>query len=96
MAYRVAPATARLVRAFKLMHTEFYALTNLLAGRAVVPEFLQEQATPEALAAAVDAQLYDEGHAGRLGAIFRELHEGLRRGASDRAAQAVIKLAARS
>ncbi len=95
VAYRVAPATARLVRTLRLMHTEFYALTNLLAGREVVPEFLQERANPNALAAAVDAQLYDEGHAARLAAIFRELHERLRRGASGRAARAVIQLASR-
>lgn len=93
VAYRIAPATATLVRTLGLMHTEFYALTNLLAGRLLVPEFLQEQAEPEALAAAVDAQLYDKAHAAELDATFRQLHKALRRDASARAARAVIKVA---
>lgn len=95
VAYRVAPATAGLVRVLRLMHTEHYALTNLLAGRQLVPEFLQEQASPVALAAAVEDQLYDHEHAAQLAATFRELHLSLRRNASARAAQAVIDVAQR-
>ncbi len=93
VAYKIAPSTAQLVRLFRLMHTEFYALTNLLAGTELVPEFLQEAATPRALATAVEAQLYDTGLAARLTDRFRELHRSLRRQASERAADAIIELA---
>lgn len=96
VAYKVAPSTARLVRTLGLMHTEFYALTNLLASKELVPEFLQEAATPGALAQAVEAQLYDPGHAAKLADSFRTLHLSLRRQASERAADAVIDLAGKA
>lgn len=93
VAYRVAPATARMVRVFKLMHTEHYALSNLLAERALVPEFLQENATPEALAEAVEALLSSPDENAALTSEFRAMHQRLRRDASNRAADAIIELA---
>ena len=36
----------------KLIHTPFVGLVNLIAGEKIVPEFVQSQATPEALASA--------------------------------------------
>lgn len=94
VAYRIAPTTAGLVRALKLMHTEFYALSNLLAGRALVPEFLQEEAAAPALADAVEAQLFDDALARDLAREFRAMHAILRRQASVRAAQAIGELVA--
>ncbi|MGE3247698.1 MAG: lipid-A-disaccharide synthase [Beijerinckiaceae bacterium] len=51
LAYKVAPAEAFLVR--RLVRTPFAGLPNIIAGREVIPEFLQEAATPENLAAAL-------------------------------------------
>ena len=48
VSYRLGPLAARLAR--RLLHTDFVALPNILAGRALVPELLQERATPQALA----------------------------------------------
>lgn len=48
IAYRVNPITAAIVR--RLIRVPFASLVNLLAEREVVPEYLQERATPEALA----------------------------------------------
>lgn len=48
IAYKVNPITAAIVR--RLVRVPFASLVNLLAERAVVPEFLQQAATPEALA----------------------------------------------
>lgn len=45
IAYRVAPLTAFLVR--HLLKIEFVNLSNILLGRAVVPELLQENCTKE-------------------------------------------------
>jgi lipid-A-disaccharide synthase len=43
--YRVAPSTAWIVR--RLVHTRFFAMVNLLAGKEVVPELIQDAFTPE-------------------------------------------------
>jgi lipid-A-disaccharide synthase len=69
----------------------YFAQPNLLAGRALVPEFFQEQVRPELLGPAVLAQLERSDRA-ELTAAFREIHEQLRRNASARAAEAILDL----
>lgn len=58
-------------------------LPNILAGRFVVPEYLQEQATPVALAEATLAWLQDDAATGQrrtaLEAHFQQLHSELLR-----------------
>ncbi len=93
VAYRIAPATAALLRSLKLMHAPFYSLSNLLAGRELVPEFIQERATPEALCDAIGRQLAPGADAEALRASFREIHLALRKDASRRAASAVLDVA---
>lgn len=46
--YRVAPATAFLLR--RMVHTPYFSMVNLIAGRRVVPELIQEDFTPAAVA----------------------------------------------
>ena len=55
--YRVAPLTARIVQHTLLV--PWVGLPNVLAGRFVVPELLQEDATPENLAQAA-LNLFDD------------------------------------
>ena len=55
VAYKVNPATAFIVR--RLVSIEHASLANLLAGREIVPEFLQENCTPQKLAETVEALL---------------------------------------
>jgi lipid-A-disaccharide synthase len=43
--YRVAPFTAWIVR--HLVHTRFFAMVNVLAGKEIVPELIQDAFTPE-------------------------------------------------
>jgi lipid-A-disaccharide synthase len=93
VAYRVAPLTSWLLRGMKLVKTEFFSQPNLLAGRALVPEFFQEQVRPEVLGPAVLEQL-DRPDRGSLVEAYTEIHEVLRRDASERAAEAVLELAA--
>ena len=49
--YRVAPATAFLLR--RMVHTPFFSMVNLIAGRRVVPELIQDDFTPPAVATEV-------------------------------------------
>ena len=52
-------------------------LPNILAGREIVPELLQDAATEEALAVALEGQL-DNPQAAAQQAAFRDIHEALR------------------
>jgi len=90
VAYKANAFTVWLGR--RLVDIEFFALPNLLARKLVVPEFLQEEATPDALAAAVVSQL--SGGSGNEAILtqFETLATGLRCSASQRAAEAVLTL----
>jgi lipid-A-disaccharide synthase len=57
IAYKVAPATAMIIR--RLLTVKYVSLLNLLVDRLVVPEFLQENCTPDRLAAALRPLLQD-------------------------------------
>jgi len=73
----------------------YFSQPNLLAGRALVPELLQQQVTGEALGRAVLGQLEDPGHALQLGAEFRRIHEQLRRDGAALAADSIVRLLGR-
>ncbi|MDH1280439.1 lipid-A-disaccharide synthase [Pseudomonas chengduensis] len=90
VAYRVAPLTYRILK--RLVKSPYISLPNLLAERLLVPELIQDAATPEALAQAV-APLIDGGQVQTEG--FDVIHRALRRDASVSAAEAVLKLAGR-
>lgn len=89
-AYRVAPVTAWLAR--RLVRTAHFTLPNLLAGRALIPEFIQEAATVENLGAAVLRWLDEPSARAQLVEEFAELHRQLRCNASRRAAAAVWEM----
>jgi lipid-A-disaccharide synthase len=93
VAYRVARLTGWLLRDLKLVKTPFFSMPNLLAGRALVPEFFQEQVRPEVLGPAVLEQLERPDRATLVDA-FGDMHRVLRRNASERAAEAVLELLA--
>ena len=91
--YRIAPSTAFLVRLFKLMKVDRFSLPNVLAGRTIVPEFMQEACTAENLADAVLHWFRDSRAADDVQPVYRALHLQLRQGASATAAEAVARLA---
>jgi lipid-A-disaccharide synthase len=53
--YKLSPLTARLAK--PLVRTKFFSMVNLIAGRAVVPELIQDNFTPQRLAAEVEKLL---------------------------------------
>jgi len=59
VAYVMNPLTYRVARL--LVDVDHIALPNLVAGRTVVPEYIQSRATPGAVAAPVETWLADEG-----------------------------------
>ncbi len=90
VAYRVAPATAWIAR--RLLTVSHFALPNLLAGREVVPEFIQEAATVANLGPAMLRWLDDATARKELVTEFDALHVRLRRDANRQAAAAVAEL----
>ena len=90
VAYRVAPATAWIAR--RLLTVSHFALPNLLAGRELVPEFIQEAATAANLGPAVLRWLDETVTREALTAEFDVLHDQLRRDASRQAATAIAEL----
>ena len=67
---------------------------QLLAGRRIVPELLQEEVTPESLGTALLAELESGARHEVLQTEFRRIHETLRQGGAERAAAAVLALVA--
>lgn len=65
-------------------------LPNILAGEFVVPELLQDAATPEALSAAVIDLLRDHDRRKAIERRFAQMAAELRHGAAERAAEAIL------
>jgi lipid-A-disaccharide synthase len=95
VAYRVSALTSRIVRGLRLMRTSRFALPNLLAGEDLVPELMQEAATPERIEAEVGALLRDPARRAALTGRFAVMHATLRQGADRRAAAAVLDMLGR-
>ena len=95
-AYRVAPLTYLLARMLRLLKVSHFTMPNLLTEQPLVPEFLQNDATPNALAAAVSGLLDDGERRRTIEQCFAELRTRLGLGADRRAARAVLELAGRS
>ena len=67
-------------------------LPNILAGRFVVPELLQDAATPESLAAALEDLLADPARLAAVRAEFDRQRAALRRDSGRLAADALVRL----
>jgi len=90
--YKLSPTTYRMGRRF--VHVDTFAMANLIAGRRIVPELIQDDCRPDAVAREVAAYLTDSAYAERTRAALREVREKLGRpGASGRAADAVLRVA---
>ena len=87
VAYRLAPLTFWILK--RLVKSPYISLPNLLAQRLLVPELLQDDATPEALAQTL-SPLIGGGEEQTRG--FDEIHRTLRLDASNQAADAVLSL----
>ena len=96
VAYRLAALTYRIVTGLGMLETNRYSLPNVLAGRDLVPELMQDACTPQALADALLPSLRERRPPVALLAEYRHLHLELRRDASRSAAAAVSALIAES
>ncbi len=79
----------------KMSYQPWVGLPNILCREFVVPELLQHDATPEALARATLAWLDDPARVSALQARFTDLHHVLRQDTARRSADAIAQLIAR-
>ncbi len=94
VAYRMAPVTYWILS--RLIKTPFVSLPNLLAQKMLVPELLQEKASPQSLGNALMNYFENPDKTAEVVAQFESMHLQLKRNASERAAAAIAKLIERS
>lgn len=90
IAYKMMRASWHVMR--HMGYQPWIGLPNILAQEFVVPELLQDAATPQALADALWQQLQDDTHRQRLQRRFTEMHHALLRNTAHDSAQAVLQL----
>lgn len=88
--YKMSGLSAAMVRRFS--HTDYYCMPNHLLERPRVPELMQEDATPEKMAAEVLAWLEDPSLMDSLKGEFARIHESLKCDASELAADAIVSV----
>ena len=86
--YKIGKWSYRLMR--RMAYLPWVGLPNVLAGREVVPEVLQDAATPQALADALDGWLADKARSDEVVRIFTDMHLQLRQNTADKAAAAIL------
>ena len=87
--YKMAKGSYWLMK--RMGYLPYVGLPNILAGRFVVPEILQDEATPENLAAALVKLYEDKDGATALDEVFTDIHLQLRQNTAEKAAAAVIE-----
>jgi len=88
VSYRMPALSAWIMR--RKGYIPYVGLPNIMANEFLVPELLQEAATPEALAAAVLDLFGDAERRARLAERFTEMHHALRRDTVGLAADAIL------
>lgn len=88
--YRIPKITHFFVK--RLFYLPYFGLPNVLAGRFIVPELMQDQATPDNLAQALKTWLEDKDARVSLIAEFERMHIELRQNTAQRASEAVLSI----
>ncbi len=89
--YRMKPFTFWLAK--RLVKTPYVSLPNLLSGKELVKELLQEKCQPQKLADELLSLLQGSEKVEALKQTFLHLHESIRCNADEQAAQVVLELA---
>ncbi len=86
--YKISPWSWQLMR--HMNYQPWIGLPNILAKRFAVPEFLQDDATPDNLAQALGNLVGDQTMKSRLHALFTDMHLLLRQNTMEKAAAAIL------
>jgi lipid-A-disaccharide synthase len=90
IAYKLTTLTFWLLS--RLVKVKYIGLPNLLAGKGIVPEFIQDRATPVAIGDAVLNYLNNPSTTKKLLSTFTDLHLALKKNADETAASAIADL----
>jgi lipid-A-disaccharide synthase len=91
-AYKLAAPTAAIIRTFRLMNVDKVTLPNQLTDTPLVPEFIQDAATPQALSNELAALFEDAPRRAAIATGFAKLRSQLALDSDQRAAEAVLAL----
>lgn len=86
--YRLNGLTWRMMK--RKSYLPYFGLPNILCGRFVVPELIQDDAVPENLSQALLNLLNDQDAVAKLEQTFTELHQTLRQNTAEKAAAAIL------
>jgi lipid-A-disaccharide synthase len=90
IAYRQSPLTWAMMR--QMLYLPYIGMPNILAGEKLVPELLQDEANPAALAGALVKLWRDQAARERQVEKFHEFHHLLRQNTAQKAADAVLEI----
>ncbi|MFM7631881.1 MAG: lipid-A-disaccharide synthase [Betaproteobacteria bacterium] len=90
ISYRMNPASWQVLRL--MAYQPWVGLPNIMAREFLVPELLQDRATPAGLSSALWAQLSNDQNRQRLRRRFLDLHHYLMRNTASQSAHAVMEL----
>ncbi|TDF39549.1 lipid-A-disaccharide synthase [Alteromonadaceae bacterium M269] len=88
VAYRIKPVTEMIMK--RLYKPKYFSLPNLLSGRELVPELLQEDVNPEKMASLLEGMIKSADR--DMLDTFKDIHLTLKRDADKAAASAVLEL----
>ena len=86
--YRMSKLSWQLLKRMRLQ--AYVGLPNILAGKFVVPELLQDDSTPEKLANAALKLISDSSYMAEIKAEFTQIHYSLRQNTAEKAAVAIL------
>lgn len=90
VAYKMSPMTYWLAR--KLIKVPYIAMPNILANQQIIPEYIQDQATPETLAHALLSQLEIAYDTQKFCEPLMKIHQELKQNAGQTGAMAIRQL----
>ena len=73
-----------------MQYQPYVGLPNILAGKFLVPELLQDAATPQALANAALRLLDDENYLQEIKQEYMKIHLSLKQSSAEKAAKAIL------
>jgi lipid-A-disaccharide synthase len=86
--YKMASLTHRIMR--RMGYLPYVGLPNILAGKFVVPEFIQDDATPQNIAQALLNYYADKATCERISEVFLKIHLQLKQNTAEKAAAAIL------
>jgi lipid-A-disaccharide synthase len=86
--YRMSQASWLLLK--QMHYLPYVGLPNVLANKFIVPELLQNEATPEKLAEKMNEMLADKVHLNEINQTFTEMHHTLKQDSAKKSAEVVL------